>query len=226
MESQRRIEILTTQIEKINSSDWNFRVWFSETSNILELIFDKHETKVKQLKHVFNRPGYNFTGIIAERASVEARELLEAFIREINIQNEIGFSTKSNNSSYVSNQRINELLILNSSRFDFSKLIALCKEINTNYNNKNYYSVAILIRAIMDHVPPVFGKTTFNEVANNIGSKSLKNNFIHLQGSMRNIADSFLHQGIRKNEVQPSENQIDFKADLDTLLSEIIRINK
>lgn len=226
MENQRRIELLTEQIEKISSSDWNFRVWISETSNIIELIFDKHETKIKQLRNVFNRPGYNFTGVIIEKASVEASQLLEAFINELNIQNEIGITNKPNYSNYVSDQRIDELLNLESSQFDFSKLIALCKEININYRSKNYYSIAMLIRAIMDHIPPIFEKNTFNEVANNSSSKSLKKNFIHLQSSMRNIADGFLHQGIRTKEVQPSETQIDFKADLDTLLSEIVRINK
>jgi len=48
----------------------------------------------------------------------------------------------------------------------------------------------------------------------------------HLNVSMRSIADNYLHMPIRKNEILPNENQIDFSRELDFLLAEIIRTNK
>ncbi|WP_111309765.1 hypothetical protein [Confluentibacter sediminis] len=226
MTNQRKIEILTEQKKKIKSSNWSYQIWYAETTSILELIFIKHEVKKKQLSYIFKRPGYNILGINLETASRECDELLDGFINELKIQSEIEIPHATVNGNYISQQRINELSSIKSELFDLSKLIALCNEININYSKKNFYSIAILIRVIMDHVPPIFGKRTFNEVANNISSKSLKKNFINLQNSMRNIADGFLHKGIRNREVLPSETQVDFKADLDTLLSEVIRLMK
>ena len=84
-------------------------------------------------------------------------------------------------------------------------------------------------RTILHHVPPIFGLKCFDEIANNYGGpkdhKSFKKNMTHLNESLKNIADSYLHLQIRKKEVLPTENQIDFKQDMDVLLGEIIRIS-
>jgi hypothetical protein len=45
----------------------------------------------------------------------------------------------------------------------------------------------------------------------------------HLNGSLRSIADAYLHIQIRESETLPKDQQIDFRADLDVLLSEIVR---
>lgn len=49
---------------------------------------------------------------------------------------------------------------------------------------------------------------------------------IHLDKSLRKIADSFLHTQIRKKETIPNATQVDFRRDLDVLLGEIVRILK
>jgi hypothetical protein len=48
----------------------------------------------------------------------------------------------------------------------------------------------------------------------------------NLNNSLRNIADAHLHVQIRQSEVLPTLQQVDFKADLDALLAEIVRILK
>jgi hypothetical protein len=134
---------------------------------------------------------------------------------------------QTSNTEYIINNRILELQLLQSSKFDFSKLITICEELNLAYTNGMYYSTAMLSRSILDHVPPIFGMEKFKEVANNYqGSKSFKECMQHLDNSMRKIADSFLHQTIRRVEDQPNENQIDCRRELDLLLGEIIRITK
>lgn len=83
----------------------------------------------------------------------------------------------------------------------------------------------MLCRAINDRIPPIFGLNSFNEVDNNYGTKSFKKNMLNLNNSLRNIADSYLHQTIRKKESLPNKTQIDFKNDLDVLIAEILRIS-
>lgn len=83
----------------------------------------------------------------------------------------------------------------------------------------------MLVRAITDHVPPVFGMSSFAQVAANYGgSQSFKKSMQHLQGSLRNIADGILHEQIRNRGALPSPQQVEFRQDLDRLLGEILRI--
>ena len=90
-----------------------------------------------------------------------------------------------------------------------------------------YFTVGILVRAFIDHIPPLFECKNFIEVANNYkGNTSFKKLMKKLQDSLRNISDSFLHDQIRKNEELPNLNQVSFIPEIDALLSEIIRINK
>ena len=99
-------------------------------------------------------------------------------------------------------------------------------ELNINFSNGCYLAVTMLSRAILDHVPPIFGYGTFEEVANNYKGKSFRNSMLHLQNSLRNIADSHLHLPIRKKETLPNKTQVNFSNDLDVLLAEIVRILK
>jgi len=126
---------------------------------------------------------------------------------------------------YVSEQRISELSMINSPTFDLLRLIELLRELSQAHRTKSFMSISMIVRSIIDHVPPIFGFRTFNEVGNNYpGTKSFKNSMSHLNNSLRNIADSYLHVPIRHKEYLPTFNQVDFRADLDTLLGEIVRI--
>ena len=141
---------------------------------------------------------------------------------------------RSNNSDvvvikepFVANERISELSKITSQSFDLSKLIKLCQEANYAYVGGCYLAVAMLTRAILDHVPPIFGVSKFSEVANNYkGSKSFKDSMSYLENSSRKIADSFLHTQIRNSETLPTRNQLKFSADLDVLFAEIVRVLK
>ncbi len=85
----------------------------------------------------------------------------------------------------------------------------------------------MLTRGLLDHVPPIFGKTTFSEVANNYGGggKSFRETMHHLENAARKIADAHLHTPIRESETLPVAQQVNFSPQLDVLLSEIIRIS-
>jgi len=129
---------------------------------------------------------------------------------------------------YVDPTRIRELETISSRKFDTSKLVKLCKELNIANKNSCYMTIAILTRTIIDHVPPLLDMKTFSEVANNYqkSTKSFKKSMKQLQDSMRNISDSVLHTTIRKKESIPTFVQVDFSADLDVLFGEIVRVNK
>jgi hypothetical protein len=129
--------------------------------------------------------------------------------------------------AYVDPDRINEIKDIQSTTFDLTKLVRLCEEINVCFAGECYLAIAMLTRAILDHVPPIFDCSKFGEVANNYaGAKSFKESMLHLENSSRKISDQHLHAQIRASETLPTVRQVDFSNDIDVLLAEIVRILK
>ncbi|MFC1649327.1 hypothetical protein ACFL2C_01260 [Patescibacteria group bacterium] len=145
--------------------------------------------------------------------------------RKINMST---ITTKRAMSQYIGKGRITDLKEIENDQYDLAKLVRICEEINSNYSAKNYISVGILVRTLLDHVPPLFGKNIFSEVVNNYksGNKSFRESMLHLSNSSRKIADSCLHTPIRRREALPTSNQVDFSNDVDVLLGEVIRTLK
>lgn len=131
-----------------------------------------------------------------------------------------------NETYYIESPIILSLSQITSDKFDLTRLIEMCKELNDNYSLKNYLATGMLIRAILDHIPPIFGKTTFAEVSNNYGNKSFKDIVLPLETSSRKISDAYLHTTIRNKEILPNKTQVSFQPNMDFLLSEVIRILK
>jgi len=130
---------------------------------------------------------------------------------------------------YVDPSRIEELKSINHVNFDLRRLILLCEYINFSYSNNVFISIPLLIRTILNHIPPVFGSDykKFSEVINNYsGDKSFKEQMNILNGSIRKLADNYLHSTIDKNVLLPNKTQIDQKANLDVLLAEVVKVLK
>lgn len=135
---------------------------------------------------------------------------------------------RNQNIYFINLARIDELKKLKTKKFDLIKLVKLCEELNNASSTKTAYSPTLLTRAIIDHIPPIFGCKNFSEVANSYSgwTKSSKKSMLTLDNSLRNIADNNIHSQIRQKEVLPTQTQTDFTPELDLLLSEIVRILK
>lgn len=136
-----------------------------------------------------------------------------------------GLRSPSTGQFYVSPERVDRLQEIESEKFDLTRLVKLCEELNDCYQSRSYHAIAMLVRTIIDHVPPVFGCDTFNEVANNDGGggKSFKKAMQRLNRSYRDIANRHLHEQIRSSETLPTQKQVDFTSELDLLLMEVER---
>lgn len=131
----------------------------------------------------------------------------------------------ASSNSFVHTDRLLSLRAIKSVDVDLSRLIRMCEELDDSYRRENYIAVACLIRAVLDHVPPIFGCRTFAEVANGYpgGGKSVKASLKRLEESARNISDAALHQTIRKKETLINQTTVNFSADFDVLVAEIVR---
>ena len=144
-----------------------------------------------------------------------------------NLKAENKTKTKNNSHTYVNTGRILELKSIKNTSFDLTKVVRLCEEINISFSGGAYLACGMLIRSLIDHVPPIFGMNSFSEVESNYkGTKSFKESMKNLNASSRKIADQYLHTQIRNKEVLPNAQQVDFSNDLDVLLSEIYRVLK
>ncbi len=142
-------------------------------------------------------------------------------LRELSSDPTYGRSIRSN-AAFLDPSVLEILRTTTSQKFDFSKLVRFCEELNDAYGRGNYLSCALLIRAIMNHVPPLFGCRTFAEVAAQSG-KSLKAVLERLEDNARPIADLHTHALIRAKELLPTKHQVEpYKAGFELLIQEVI----
>lgn len=158
----------------------------------------------------------------------EAAKIVQAAVRAIARKRSKPEPVPPGAKPYVDHARIIALQGLASGKWDFTRLIEMCREINVASANRCHLTTAMLLRSIINHVPPVLGFNNFTELASNYGGpethRSFKGNMQRLDTSLRNIANMHLHSAIRDREDVPTAVQVDFAADLDVLLGEVIRV--
>ncbi|MBY3122634.1 hypothetical protein HFN65_25545 [Rhizobium laguerreae] len=130
--------------------------------------------------------------------------------------------TRHTADNFVDPVRLDQLRAISGGQHDPSRLARMCEEINSAWRSGCTISVAMLARAIIDHVPPVFGSQTFAQVSSQM-PRSIRGNFQHIQDSLRHIADGALHTHIRARETIPTAVQVDFRQSFDVLLGEVVR---
>lgn len=109
--------------------------------------------------------------------------------------------------------------------FDCSRLVCYCREINDNYRRDNYASVGFLSRAVCDHIPPIFEKKNFTELATQTPGErheSFKKSCRSLDSSLKNIVDRSIHKQIDSADIPPFEEEINFSQDLNTILARVV----
>ena len=84
------------------------------------------------------------------------------------------------------------------SAWSCDKLLHLMKELNDNYARRNTYAAHALLRAILDHIPPVLGGVNFEAVANNYPWGRTDQRYMRQLKNFRVQGDDVLHRQISK----------------------------
>jgi len=137
------------------------------------------------------------------------------------------YSTRAaSNAAFLNSEVLMRLKAVQSSRLDPGKLVKMCEELNDAYARGNYISSVLLLRAIINHIPPVFGADTFSEVVAQAG-RSVKAILTRLNEDARPIADLHTHMLMRRKENLPTKNQIEpYKTSFEVLIQEVLaRLN-
>ena len=113
-------------------------------------------------------------------------------------------------------------------KYIFERLIQFCDEINQNWKNKNYLSVGLLARAIMHHIPSLFGHETFEIFCNNykFSSISIKKIIKNLHDSQKHISDLINHETAKHSNKIINEQLVDCRREVNALLQELIVENE
>lgn len=70
------------------------------------------------------------------------------------------------------------------------KLIEHCNSLNNSYKKRNYTTVAIVIRGVLDYIPTIFGFANTTQVYSELqGKRTFKDALKQLDQASRNLAD-------------------------------------
>jgi len=129
---------------------------------------------------------------------------------------------------YVTSDLLSSIRALDGVKFDTKKLVAMLNELNFNVGANNVHSAHALVRSIIDHIPPIFNKKNFSEVASNYSwPKSDKEKVEGLQKIFRPDADLSLHQKISvKDQTRDMYSIKLHRSTLNAILSETIDLLK
>lgn len=204
-----------------------FKALALEAKSILDAELIHANDYSLNLIHAINSAANGFTSGPSYASVQESSQIIRAGARAIQRKRATPSANPPGVNPYVDTARILALQQIGAGTWDFTRLVELCRELNVAAANRCHMSTAMLLRTILNHVPPTLGFETFAQVASNYaGGKSFKASMQRLEGSSRNISDMHLHMPIRSRETLPSAVQVDFAADLDVLLSEVIRLSQ
>jgi len=85
------------------------------------------------------------------------------------------------------------------STWNCDKLLQLIRELNDNHASKNTYATHALLRAILDHVPPILRCTSFNEVTSSYKWGRTDKGYIKSLLAFRLQGDDALHRPISEH---------------------------
>jgi hypothetical protein len=157
-------------------------------------------------------------------SAYDAKAELDALIPDIEAALEFADEAGKNRGApiwIVESGLIAQLAEKKSTALDVGTLVKMCKEINSSYAHGNILATALLMRTVLNHVPPVFGHDSFAQVVASAG-KSLKENLEHLENGLRKIADFHAHRKIVASESYPSVAQVEpFRPQFELLLQQV-----
>jgi hypothetical protein len=109
-------------------------------------------------------------------------------------------------------------------RFNYKKLICLLRELNSCYKSKYPYSSLMLVRAVLDHVPPLLGYNLFEEVVNNYAWSKTDKIYMKSLLDFKNNADDALHRQISSDKDLLGIENLPTSNRLNRLLQECLKV--
>ncbi|MGW0779147.1 hypothetical protein ACWD01_37500 [Streptomyces sp. NPDC002835] len=106
--------------------------------------------------------------------------------------------------------------------FRTDKLLALVRELNASYAHQHPYACQMLLRAILDHIPPVFGQEKFQQVVAHGPWGRTEKVYMKQLTEFRASADDALHRQIGTRTSRFSISDLPTRASVNALLEGVL----
>ncbi|MCL4386458.1 MAG: hypothetical protein M1326_09150 [Cyanobacteria bacterium] len=150
----------------------------------------RSRTKDKELKLEINPDKFDRTLIFMNNH----------YFKHFKSNNETNNKKSAKQFNYYINQDLINDFEKKKDNFNYKKLICLLKELNSCHKSNYQYSSFMLLRAVLDHIPPLLGYNTFEEVANNYSWSKTDKKYMKALLEFRNEADDALHRPISSDQ--------------------------
>jgi hypothetical protein len=138
---------------------------------------------------------------------------------------ELAPSAPSSPKTYIDVRLLEELEGLGKAcPWSLDKLLHLARELNANHTADQPYACHMLLRAILDHVPPAFGYERFTQVVSNHSWGATDSRYMKKLIESRNASDDVLHRQIRKNLSRIGMDDLPPRAYVNALLQELLTL--
>ncbi|MFH8753975.1 hypothetical protein ACH4GK_42695 [Streptomyces rimosus] len=124
-------------------------------------------------------------------------------------------------SPYVAEELIADLEAKDTT-FRTDKLLALVRELNANHADQHPYACQMLLRAILDHIPPVFGQKSFQHVVAHGPWGRTEKVYMKQLTEFRASADDALHRQIGTRTSRFSIGDLPTRASVNALLEGVL----
>jgi hypothetical protein len=131
-------------------------------------------------------------------------------------------------TAYVLSETINRLRELQTGliaeRYRPDKLIQLLEELDGCFRLKYAFASHALLRAVMDHVPPVFGCKSFDQVASNLSCSATDKKYLRVLLTFKNQADDVMHRMIGRRPNVLSLDDMPPRAAVNALIGMVVDV--
>ncbi|MFF4963251.1 hypothetical protein ACFY2Z_41025 [Streptomyces sp. NPDC001222] len=101
-------------------------------------------------------------------------------------------------------------------------MVQLLRELNSNFAAGNPYSCLALLRAVLDHVPPVLGMPDFKQAASNFKWGQTDGGYARMLRDSRMLGDDALHRQISRKPGLLDMEDVPHRRYLNRVLSHVI----
>ncbi len=167
--------------------------WLAEVAAILKNL---DETDFKAFLNL-RQHLYQSIPLAARR---HAAEQIDGFTRQkVAEYKRYDFETQEQSTVYI-DQKIIEGFIKKKDSFNYKKLVRLLGELNSSYAAGYPYSSSMLVRAVFDHIPPLLGHNSFEEVVNGYAWSRTDKEYMKRLLDFKKDADDALHRQISEDQ--------------------------
>jgi hypothetical protein len=108
--------------------------------------------------------------------------------------------------------------------WSLDKLLNLARELNSNHAADQPYACHMLLRAILDHIPPAFGYKSFTQMVNNHWWSATDSKYVKKLSETRNASDDVLHRQIRYSPSRIGMEDLPPRPYVNALLQELLTV--